>query len=495
MGWAGKFRAALALGAAFLLTTPTWAFAAQTKSTLQQHNDGHGPTLDDLLEGIDEDVAATVDQIDELLTYKQEPDIEQWLLAARGLAHFKLGYLEKGTADFNTAISIVPANGLPERLRFIGGVIFDHPQQSSIALDQLLLLDPSELGLLSDRMVYNYLRDRKDKHTDDQRIALARAGFGSSEPGLFVEDAIGILLDRRDFVAANEFATKVNDVALIQQMLVNRRYEPIWKTLERESGKHMERVGATEIGAAKVALEKDPSSLNSQLRLVRALANNKRLSEMDAASKRFLEPMGDFAATDEDGAWLVNEYAQALFDSGRAEEADDLYARLIARHRNDGWVISMVINRLELLVRKENYHSADRLMPETAIHVVGQGSDYAKQLVRRLQLCTLAGLGRISEIAAVMEDFRAHANDAPGATVEGFMCTGDFDSAKTLAISTLSDPDRQGEAIASLQKEPLGMEDPSAWTGYWAKLRDDPEVEAAFQKAGRDLPGRFRVGK
>ena len=277
-------------------------------------------------------------------------------------------------------------------------------------------------------------------------------------------------------------------------MLIDRVFEPIWPALEARAGDQMAAVGEKAIVQAEVEFREAPDSVTNKKKLLSALAAMRRFEEADAIGK-LIDPDGkQLAAADEDYGWAINEHAFALHSWGRKDEADRRFAALVDARADEGWVVSMAINRVELLVRDRNYAAADRLMAVTETHAATKGSGYARQLVRRLKLCTLIGLGRKAEAEAVLIELARHADDAPTASVEGYLCAGRTAEAKALVLKLLADPDRAPGALSSLQRGRMLSSDPSVWDSHWIALRQDASVEAAFQKAGRDLPDRFRVG-
>ena len=152
---------------------------------------------------------------------------------------------------------------------------------------------------------------------------------------------------------------------------------------------------------------------------------------------------------------------------------------------NDNWRVSMLINRLELLVGDGKFDQALSLMERTA---KAPGSPYAEQLVRRLRFCTLGRLGRKDEMAKLRVDLMSHAKDAPGATIDGLLCVSDVDAAEKLALESLKNDSFHEDFVRQLQAKPLTSDDPSVWAGAWRSLRQRPAIVAEFNRLGRDLP-------
>src|SRR5205085_174392 len=72
------------------------------------------------------------------------------------------------------------------------------------------------------------------------------------------------------------------------------------------------------------------------------------------------------SSADEQMGWAVNNVALAMHQAGRGADADALFALLNeAPAENAGWRVSMIINRLELLVSDGKFDEAARLLDTT----------------------------------------------------------------------------------------------------------------------------------
>jgi hypothetical protein len=155
------------------------------------------------------------------------------------------------------------------------------------------------------------------------------------------------------------------------------------------------------------------------------------------------------------------------------------------------WRVSMIINRLELLVSDGKFDKALPLLDATERSATNDGSDYARQLVRRLKFCTLSRSGRAADAEKIRPDMLAHAQDAPGPTIDGLLCAGDIETAQKVALEALQKEQFQSDFVRQLQARPLTNHDPSIWQGKWQELRQRPAIAEAFNRLGRDMPEQF----
>jgi tetratricopeptide (TPR) repeat protein len=326
---------------------------------------------------------------------------------------------------------------------------------------------------------------------------LAQIGYGGdTDVGhSCAANAVGILVKRGDFSAAGELLHYVNDPEAYEDMLIQKRYAPLWQQLEELVGPHLEKVRASSLRSMKTEYLDAPDDHEKLQRYVNALRHSGRLGEAIGLRSKLPETEAEMASADQPMGWAVNNVALALHEAGRADDADRLFAMLNdAPMPKENWRISMKINRLELLVGDGKFDKALPLIEPTA---KTEGSDYADQLVRRLRYCTLSSLGRKDEAAKYLPDMLKHMEDAPGPTVDGLVCAHEFDKAEQVVLEELKNADGskrlefEADFVRHLQKQPLTSDDPSIWQGLWQQLRARPAIQQAFDRLGRDMPSQF----
>lgn len=487
-------RSAMLVSTLALLTTAVPAFGSTTiaVASYSQETTPDSAAIDALFEQIESNPRAAISQIDKMLEVAPtEAKILLWSM--RGIANVKRTKPADARRDFATAHALDPVSHVPARLKFLSGLWFDNIEFSSEGLDELIAVAPDSTRELEPDLVYAYLRQNKTAHAEDQQIALADLGYQGIRGQDMTREGIKILLARGQTQRAAEMLKHLKDVQIAQMMMIDRAYAPLWPAVEASSGDRMASVGQKQLEEIDRELEEKPDEIPVRTMRIEAYSNLNRYSDAIAAGADFATTATALKEVDQDGSWLINAHALALNKAGRRDEAQARFVALIEARPDELWVINLVINRLELLVANRNFDKAMALLPDTERQVSTKGSGYAKQLVRRLKICALAGMGKLPDAVALVPELEKNTNDAEGATVEGLMCAGKIEAAKALAIKILDDKDSHGEALASMQHGPLATSDPSLWDGYWLDLRKDPLVEAAFQRAGRDLPDRFWV--
>jgi hypothetical protein len=344
---------------------------------------------------------------------------------------------------------LAPNDPNPSRSLFIGGLITERSDVAADAFDRLIARAPDvvrELDVKTVRYFLNHEPKGAEKRNEDRRIALAQIGYGGdTEIGHWrAADAVDILVKRGDFSGAGELLQYVKEPGALENMLIQKRYSALWPRLEKLAGPHLANVKESSVGAAERAYRAEPDDHEKLQRYVNALRHAGRFSDAIALKSRLPSTRDAMASADEQTGWAVNNVAFALYQAGRADDADQLLALLNeAPMANGSWRISMIINRLEILVLGGKFDKAANLLDVTERSAKSDGSPYAQQLVRRLRYCTLSSLGRHDEAAKALPEMLKHADDALDATIGGLLCDGNFEKAEELALAGLKNPDEK----------------------------------------------------
>ena len=403
---------------------------------------------------------------------------------------------------------LAPQEPFPTTTIFEASIIAERYDFAADALDRLIARFPDVARDQSADFVGDFLRNEpkgQEQRNEDRRVALARIGFGGSANGDWLAaSAIDILVKRGDVSGAGDLLTYIDDPLTIENMLVQKRYAVLWPRIEEHAGNHLSKVQTSSAANAEQDYQGAPDDNAKFQTYINALRYAGRLNDAIALSTKLPATRETMAKVDEQTGWAVNNLALALHQAGRANEADRMFAMLNETPmENGGWRVSMIINRLALLVADGKFDKAATLLDATEGSAREDGNDYARQLVRRLKYCTLSSLGRKDGAAKLLPDMLAHAEDAPQPTIEGLLCAGEIDKAEQLTLQTLSDPKAtpakkmkfEGDFVRALQPIPLTDDEPSVWTNRLTVLRQRPAIAAAYNRLGRDMPAEYLAAK
>ena len=390
---------------------------------------------------------------------------------------------------------LAPQDPEPVRVIFLGGLQTDRIDIAGAAFDKMVGRFPDQVREIS-RDTMRYFRraesDAKDPRKDDRTIALGQLGYGGSTGDYFTFEAVKILMKRGDVQAATDLLRHIDDPQMVENLLIQKKFASLWPKIESSVGPNLENVRQSSVVAAENEYAAAPEDAEKLQHLVNIYLYAERFDEAIAMRSKLPTDAAAWRATSEDIGWLTNHIALALHSRGRADEADALFAALnSATIDNSRWRVSMFINRLELLVADGKFNDALPLLVPTEASATNDGSPYAQQLVRRLKYCTMSGLGRKAEAAALLPEVLAHAKDAPGPTIDGLLCAGEMAKAEEVTLTSLKEEDFEQDFVRSLQRHALTFVDPSIWQKGWAQLRARPAIAKEFERLGRDLPSRF----
>jgi tetratricopeptide (TPR) repeat protein len=395
---------------------------------------------------------------------------------------------------------LAPSSPDASRVLFFGALITDRPEFAADALDRMIARAPDMVRELNwQNLRYFLTHEPKDQQqrNDDRRVALARLGYGADaeQGGWLAAGAVDILVRRGDAAGAADLLQYIDAPQAIENMLIQKRYSALWPQLQQLAGPHLEKVRASSAAKAERAFADAPNDNERLAGLANALRHAGRLDDAIALRAKLPGTAAEMSTADENMGWAINNVALALYHAGREDEADRILGMLDEAPMTSGrWRVSMIINRLEMLTEAGKFDRAAALLDVTETSAKVDGSDYARQLVRRLKYCILSSSGRKDEAAKLFPDMMAHAEDALEPTISGLVCGGEIDQAEQLALKGLGNSDEkkrlrfEEDFVRSFQPVALTSDDPSVWDGGWQILRKRPAMAAAYARLGRDMP-------
>jgi tetratricopeptide (TPR) repeat protein len=402
---------------------------------------------------------------------------------------------DEAQAAYQKADALAPDEPLITDLRMMAALMTSETIIAIESFDRMIARYPDAVRNVDQEIVWFLLRQDGDEQTkQDRRIALARLGYGGEVGGDYLAaTAIKALTGRGDSQGALELLLHVDQPVELENLLIQKRYATLWPAIEAHAGPNLSKARRTSVEAAERAYNEQPDEWERLADLANAYRYSERFDEAIALRSKLPLSPDALARAEEQAGWAINNVALAMHSAGKPEDADQLFATLNdANLEKGGWRVSMVINRLELLVGDERYDRAAALLDVTEKWAKENGNPYSQQLVRRLRYCTMAKLGRKDEAARVKTELLKHLDDARARTIDGLLCAGDFDDAEKAVLEGLQDQDFVEEFVRSMQRMRLISDDPSMWSTGWQALRSRPAIAKEFERVGRELPQQFR---
>jgi hypothetical protein len=415
----------------------------------------------------------------------------------RAVAYAQYGRASDMKIALSEARHLLPGDIAPVNLQWLLAKGMGETKLAIEALDYLIDNFPADAQLVDSEQLWPFIRRLKnnDNAAEANRLTLRLAAIGYGGDNFVDRDgvalsAIEILLDQSDVEKASYLASNIVDRQFLVTLLTRRKYSALWPSIERRIDEGMRLPLVQAVFSGENWMKREPDSLMARRTLMIAYQNAGRLTDADRTAATFAATPDEMSRIDEAGGWLINDHAYTLLAMNKPEASDARFASLATIDiKQAPWLISMLINRAELLIQSGRIEKADSLLTQLTSQAQQFGSPYAIQLVRRMTAC-VAHRKKKPEAEALIKDMIAYAKDARSATAEGLLCVGRREDAAALAVAALSDPDEADGMIDTL-RPPLPLRDPSKWGA--PDLLAYPAVLAAIDKLARPLPAQLVV--
>jgi hypothetical protein len=335
---------------------------------------------------------------------------------------------------------------------------------------------------------------------EDQAIALIKALYACHwQPGGEAAENADMLwlrllrhdIERRDAAGAQEIATRIVQPDVIVTMNSLKLYDPVVASDPERFNIAKAYAAAAERAKARSAAE--PGLLSPVVDASLRLYQLGKLDEARSVIEIALSKVAAGAAfTDkaENLNWLYDSYARVLFALGRP---DDAIAGMKAGIRVGESGIPNVSQTINLA---DMYLALNR--PEEALAALAPldskgASPYGVMAAEQVRASAYALLGESEKSDASLDRIRAHADDAPGLTLQTLLYCGRAEEAEKLALKYLADPKRREGILETLHRTmppPHATANGAKWGARVRALGDRPAVRQAVAAFGRilDLP-------
>lgn len=430
-------------------------------------------------------------------------DLRGSLQLFKGTVLSRLGRNRAALAAFDEGFALYEPTTLDEYYTFI--TILSREREDARAvrmLERMLARHPEateSLDMQWTSAFLSYLR-RLGLHaeSDSLKLAITRAAHKHQPSdldkfGWLFSDAVEMLVQAGELTEATEYLPHLSDPEDLALLLANRDTEALWDVIEEYAGADLSQVISAYMSSTRESAGSSPDDFLRLARHVGALRIAGRSQAAVAFAAPFVESWARIEAVGSDAYWFINEYAYALSEAGRAEEADALMSRLLSIGvEQNAALISMAINRASMLLHWAHFDAA--LAAASEIEGLGKeyASDYGWGWVYHAKACALHQLGRTDEAASVLRDSILPLADANSAAhTKTMLCLDEPEKAAELLIRRLRDETTRGSAISSFfhAKEDEPVPPFLAELHHRANLvRARPDVRRELDAVGRALP-------
>lgn len=374
--------------------------------------------------------------------------------------------------------------------------------KNDAAVDRLIALakdnDPDELLLVSVDRIFELSNSLTRNKELDLHAKMLEALFQSNHFGKLksnIQEAVAtkiLLVDARAgrFDRASTLMTSINNPTTYVDLLAGRIYTPIWPMLEKTAGLNLKAISLKYVALCLAHYKKDMTDRDAFQTYADALLYAGRFEDVIS-----LVEVKATAKLIEQDAWALNAKVIALDSLGRNAEAEAIFeaVAIIPYDPNvNGWIVGLIINRGDRLVKLGQWHKALDAAELAEKIAEKSGNDFAMMLIRKTKVCALTGIGQGDKAKILLDTMFDKRKDAYGAAAEAMLCANDDKRAGTIVLEALADTDYSDTMASNLQRPEFELiYIPSILPSLYEKLRNRPDVSAAFNKVERDIPDAY----
>jgi tetratricopeptide (TPR) repeat protein len=414
----------------------------------------------------------------------------------RGAAYREQSKFRESLSDLEQAARLTPDKGQIPVLAFDVALRMDQPPT---AFDKAMVVAkffPTEVGSLDLSALLAVMasleKSRRFEDTHKLRAALFEAEYQGSPIGetadyMFKELVAGYLR-RDDLVNAIRVSTAINTVDVIISLLVDKRFEELWPSIESAISGSFTKAASRQLNRYQEIVKELPEDGQA----VSALVESLRMSEQPAlaiqAGNRMLEDPVSIGRDPEAYFWVLIKTAYAEVE---ANHAGDATKRLndLAVYKLDDYpdLVNHHINRASLLLDIGRFDEAVAAARSAESRYL---SLYGRLWLRTFEVCRAANAKDEAGLALALDELRSKAYDNPSAYALALLCAGKQGDAEAWYIRRLSDENLRADALRALQIFKTGRNEPTHFSQIQQRLdaiRKKSSIRRAINKVGRQI--------
>jgi transglutaminase-like putative cysteine protease/tetratricopeptide (TPR) repeat protein len=394
--------------------------------------------------------------------------------------------------------------GNPDILRLWVGYELDYGTGESVAaaMRRVAQFQPGVIAAIDTRWMRIAMQkarqlapDKRGPAREDICIALAGAGWQQQPRTDAGDDILGCAIAahslRGELSEARAGLAKNPPTAMLAALAIDRRHQALWPEIDQFANEGFRKSlesGADRTAAAAKGAPKDYAVVENQMQALRALG---RFGDAVQAGAVLARDKTQIEVTGHDAFWMVNEYASNLRALGRIDEAVAALDSVLALGINNyPDLVSLAINRAEMVVAAGHYQSGLDSLSDLEAHHLDQLSVYGKMWIWANEDCALRALGRSDDAKVPEAKLAAKPDDNWSAAAAAAACRDDTKAIADMLVTRLRDSDARPTALglfitfgAREAQTPLE----TTMRHAMANARAMPEVQAEFRKYGRAI--------
>ena len=293
-----------------------------------------------------------------------------------------------------------------------------------------------------------------------------------------------------DRVGARAIIQQMRTAAPFFMLQSDITFDFLWAEPWFIAASDMQAAFENELEQTELLIAEHPEFLDGHRQRIRILMSLGRFDEAESVAASAFDRLSGgepFTDAEEYTTWLLNDWAYALYASGRTDEGNQRLAQAANFSESGELNVSQTINYASMLNAQGR--------PAESLEVIARmrdrsASSYGDMWTWAVSACAHYQLGQTAEADDVLAQMSANWEDNPAAYQRTLICMSRMDEAADLLIARLSNPDHTEGALEALQRllpiypdESFGLS--NAWLNAVDELAERPDVQAALAPVGR----------
>jgi tetratricopeptide (TPR) repeat protein len=414
----------------------------------------------------------------------------------RGAAYREQSKFRESLSDLEQAARLTPDKGQIPVLAFDVALRMDQPVTAfdkAMTVAKNFPADVSSLDLSALLLVITSLeKSRRFDDTHKLRAALFEAGYQGSPLGetadyMFKELVAGYLR-RDDLVNAIRVSTAITTVDVLVSVLVDKRFEELWPSVESAMGNGFTQAAARQLNKYQEIVKELPEDGQAVNMLVDSLRLSGQPFPAIKIGTRMLEDPVAIGRDPEAYFWVMIKTAYAEVESDRATDAikrlNDLKTYKLDDYPD---LVNHHLNRASLLLDLGQFDDAVAAAKLAESRYL---SLYGRLWIRAFEACRAADAKDMPTLTTALDELRSKAYDNPSGFALALLCAGKQSDAEAWYMRRLGDEALREEALRALQFYKTGSHEPAFFAQIQQRLdsiRKKSSIRRAIGKAGRQL--------
>ena len=333
---------------------------------------------------------------------------------------------------------------------------------------------------------------------DSLSIAVAKAQYAHREAfdtkTWIYAAAIEPLVEAGDLSTAEDLLDEVGDPEMLIELAMDQDNKALWDRLQGKiEGDALAQFTEDFIAKTKAEALAEPYDFKAQSRYLNALRQAARYEEAEEHGASYIQDWENIVAYGEDAQWFIDQYARAMMEAGRFEEALEVTERLLDPGLDsDSNLINHAINLSHRLWQIGRFEEAIDKVEALLDSETKYASDFGEMYLYAVLICSTTEAGESAKAKQIYTDRAAEiAAENLDAALSIHLCLGDVTAAEDVMIERLGHRRQRARALRMFAQPTRPWKNPDAVNirhlAAYQELLKRPRIQEALAKYGRAL--------